>query len=97
MGVDLSEKMLAEAKRKTRHENVLYVHCAIEDYEYENERFDIVISSLALHYVPSFEDICAKVNRCLAPGGDFVFSVEHPIFTSEGRQDWIRDDAGDEG
>ncbi len=94
VGVDLSEKMLAVAKKKTRLENVSYVLCAIEDYEYEKGRFDIVISSLALHYVPSFDDICAKVNRCLAPDGAFVFSVEHPILTSEGKQDWIRDAAG---
>ncbi len=94
VGVDLSEKMLVEARRKTQHPNVSYVRCAIEDYEYAKERFDIVISSLALHYVPSFDDICAKVNRCLAPGGAFVFSVEHPIFTAEGKQDWFRDEAG---
>ena len=24
----------------------------------------------------------------LAPGGDFVFSCEHPVFTAEGSQEW---------
>ncbi|MBM6839387.1 SAM-dependent methyltransferase, partial [Clostridium saudiense] len=26
--------------------------------------------------------------------GDFIFSVEHPIFTAEGKQEWYSDEAG---
>ena len=36
-----------------------------------------------------------KVYRWLAPGGAFVFSIEHPIFTAYGSQDWYRDEKGD--
>ena len=36
-----------------------------------------------------------KVYRWLAPGGDFVFSIEHPIFTAYGSQDWYRDEKGE--
>ena len=53
-----------------------------------------MISSLALHYVQSFEDVARKVNACLTAGGSFVFSVEHPIFTAYGSQDWFYDEAG---
>jgi predicted TPR repeat methyltransferase len=49
---------------------------------------------LALHYVQSFEDVLNKINKCLSKGGDFVFSVEHPIFTSQGPQDWYYDEKG---
>lgn len=28
----------------------------------------------------------------MIPNGDFVFSVEHPIFTAEGKQDWYYDE-----
>lgn len=94
VGVDISEKMLDEAKRKTHYPNITYIRNSIEDYEYKKETFDVVISSLVFHYSPSFVDICAKVNMCLVPGGDFVFSVEHPIFTAQGKQDWIYDEAG---
>ncbi len=58
------------------------------------ESFDIVISSLAFHYIPSFEDVLCKVSKCLVNGGDFIFSVEHPIFTAQGPQDWYYDNSG---
>lgn len=35
-----------------------------------------------------------KVHSCLKQGGTFVFSVEHPIFTSRPEQEWILDDQG---
>jgi ubiquinone/menaquinone biosynthesis C-methylase UbiE len=81
VGVDLSEKMLQEARAKTPSPRIEYVLMAIEEVEFPERTFDTVISSLALHYVMSFDEICGKINRWLVPGGDFVFSVEHPIFT----------------
>lgn len=94
IGIDLSVKMIAEAKNKTHYSNVTYVCSSIEDYEYPQNAFDIVISSLAFHYVESFDRICDSVKKCLVHGGDFVFSVEHPVFTAQGKQDWIYDEAG---
>jgi SAM-dependent methyltransferase len=94
LGIDISEKMLDKAKALTGSYNIEYRCVPIEDYEYPENSFDAVISSLAFHYVKSFDDICARVQRCLTVDGDFVFSVEHPIFTSQGRQDWVYDDAG---
>ncbi|KAF1296811.1 SAM-dependent methyltransferase [Enterococcus sp. JM4C] len=61
----------------------------------ELETFDCVISSLALHYVASFEEIVQKVHRLLSEQGYFVFSVEHPIFTAEGTEEWLYDEAGE--
>jgi SAM-dependent methyltransferase len=67
----------------------------IEDMEFPENTFDIVISSLAIHYIESFDDVINKVNRCLSTGGEFVFSVEHPIFTAEGVQDWFYNQEGE--
>lgn len=61
---------------------------AVEDFEYEPDTFDVVISSLTFHYLESFETVCRNVHRCLSKGGSFVFSVEHPVFTAYGTQDW---------
>ena len=36
----------------------------------------------------------ARIGRWLKPGGDFVFSVEHPTFTAYGSQDWYYDADG---
>ena len=62
--------------------------------EYPENSFDIIVSSLAFHYIEPFDDICTKVSRCLTENGDFIFSVEHPVFTAQGKQDWVYDDAG---
>ncbi|HXZ05562.1 MAG TPA: hypothetical protein VEH81_12060 [Ktedonobacteraceae bacterium] len=45
-------------------------------------------NKLALHYVERFDIVCRKVYHCLVPGGTFVLSVEHPIFTALAEQDW---------
>ncbi|WP_339803091.1 class I SAM-dependent methyltransferase [Paenibacillus sp. FSL R5-0744] len=94
VGVDISEKMLQEAREKTDDPAISYIQMPIEDIEFASEQFDVVISSLVLHYVKSFEAICRKVHTYLKPGGSFIFSVEHPIFTSRNEQDWYVDDQG---
>lgn len=94
IGVDISEKMLAEARKHTPDTTVEYICSAVEDIDFSADSFDIVISSLAFHYIESFDDICSKIKACLVNGGDFVFSVEHPIFTSYGTQDWYYDESG---
>lgn len=88
VGVDLSERMLARAKEMTDDPAIEYRQLAIEDINFEACEFDVVISSLALHYVQRFDTVCQKVHHCLVPGGSFVFSVEHPIFTALAAQDW---------
>ena len=87
-GVDLSEKMLAVAREKTKLPQVTYVRGDMAETAFPPESFDVVLSSLAIHYLPSFTDFLNRVRQCLVPGGDFVFSVEHPIFTAAGPQDW---------
>lgn len=94
MGTDISEKMLEVAKSKTIYPGVEYRKMAMEDMTFSANEFDVVISSLAFHYTPDFKDICTKVSKYLAPGGDFVFSVEHPVFTACGTQDWAYDKDG---
>jgi SAM-dependent methyltransferase len=94
IGIDISERMLNEARKKTESPLVEYVRKPIEDIDYLPDTFDVVISSLAFHYIESFDDICDKVSHCLISGGDFVFSVEHPVFTAYGTQDWFYDEQG---
>ena len=88
VGVDLSEKMLEMAREKTVFPQVTYLRAPIEEISFAKDSFDIVLSSLALHYVASFEEVVLRVRNCLTAGGWFVFSVEHPVFTAQGTQDW---------
>lgn len=92
IGVDISEKMLQKAREKTEDPLITYVNMPIEDISFSHAQFDVVISSLAIHYMKSFEQVCKKVYGYLKPGGSFVLSVEHPVFTSQNEQDWCYDD-----
>lgn len=94
VGVDISAKMLQQARELTDDPAISYLQMPIEEIAFPNSHFDVVISSLAFHYIESFEAICKKVHDCLKPGGTFVLSVEHPIFTSRNEQDWHFDDQG---
>lgn len=89
LGIDLSERMLAEARANHAHPNIEYRCAAIEDIALPDSCVDVIISSLALHYVEDFSAVARNAARMLVPGGVFIFSVEHPIFTAEGAQDWI--------
>jgi len=95
IGIDLSEKMLAKAKEINSLEGIQYERKALEDLEYPSEKFDIILSSLTLHYVESLDTVIRNIYRWLTAGGQFVFSVEHPVFTAEGGQDWTYDKDGE--
>ena len=94
IGVDLSAKMLETARAKNARPQVQYQQGAIEDAAFPDGSFDIVLSSLALHYVADFDAVARRVYAMVAPGGWFVFSAEHPIFTAQGPQDWDYDESG---
>lgn len=94
IGVDMSEKMLDRARRLTVSQQVEYVCMPMEDVAYLPDSFEVVLSSLAFHYIEDFPAICEHVSRWLIPGGDFVFSVEHPVFTAYGNQEWVTDETG---
>ena len=94
VGVDLSEKMLEVARKKNTFSNITYLQASIDEVTFEAESFDIVISSLAIHYIADFGKLAKNIAQWLVPEGQLIFSVEHPIFTAEGSQDWSYDEAG---
>lgn len=95
VGVDISNKMLEIAREKTHFSQVEYICCALEDINFPEESFDIIISSLVFHYVEQYELLIKKIYKVLKYGGNLVFTVEHPIFTAYGSQDWYYDDKGE--
>lgn len=70
IGIDISEKMLQKAQEKTDDPAISYVHMPIEDIAFTNSEFDVVISSLAFHYIKSFELICEKGVELFKTRGD---------------------------
>ena len=67
---------------------------AAKEKELEGE-FDLVVSSLAIHYVEDYKGVLKNVNRLLVKGGVFVFSQEHPVNSSYGGGErWLKDENG---
>jgi len=92
VGVDVSAKMLATAHQVP---GVSYWRAAIEEVSFPPGSFDLVVSSLALHYVADFGAVVERVASWLRPNGRFVFSVEHPITTAHmDMPDWVGDEEG---
>jgi len=87
--------MLEVAKAKTPFPEVEYRCCAMEDVEFPEESFDVILSSLAIHYVEDYETLVKKIYSMLKPGGSLAFTVEHPVFTAHGAQDWHYDEKGE--
>lgn len=89
LGLDISHRMLEEARRRNSSYKIEYRECSIEEYEYPEGKFDFVISNLALHYVRNLSDVFKNVYKTLVSGGCFLFNIEHPVFTSGINQEWI--------
>src|SRR5260370_3216001 len=47
-----------------------------------------------MHYVEELDRLISVVYRSLAEAGNFVFSVEHPIFTAPSEPRWSTNSAG---
>jgi SAM-dependent methyltransferase len=93
-GIDVSEKMLARATAGTRDPAVTYTRADMEQLDLPSGSFDLVYSSLALHYVQNLKGLMSTVHSSLVDDGSLVFSVEHPIFTAPARPGWTIGTAG---
>ncbi len=96
LGIDISEKMLNIARLESVHERIEYRRMSIADISSLDCRFDLIYSSLAIHYVEDFDALAKSVYCLLNEGGCFLFSQEHPIMTAtaDGLGHWNRDENG---
>lgn len=93
VGIDISEKMLRVALEENKKDNIEYIKIAMEDISIITERFDIIISSLAVHYIKDFNKLLKDIYKLLIAEGILIFSQENPINTcfSSGQR-WTRVD-----
>ncbi|MCI8690066.1 MAG: class I SAM-dependent methyltransferase [Oscillibacter sp.] len=89
LGLDLSRKMIEEAIKRNKKTQIEYRVCGIEEYEYPKNRWDCVVSNLALHYIENLEAVFQNVYGTLKRDGVFLFNIEHPVFTAGVGQDWV--------
>lgn len=93
VGVDISEKMLAVAMKE--HSDIKFIHADMSNLSFIKGRYDVVFSSLALHYIKDFDTFVKSVYNILTPGGYFIFSQEHPLTTAPiSGASWAKDAEG---
>lgn len=73
LGTDISYKMLEAAKQKNNDQRIQYQCIAMEDLEFKSESFDIILSSLAFHYVKDFKTLVKNIALWLKKDGELVF------------------------
>ena len=106
LGTDISRRMLERAEAEQGGDAITYERHDLEQLQLPPQAFDLAYSSLALHYVERIPELFRTVFEGLAPGGRFIFSVEHPIYMAPsspafaevgGRDVWPLDGYLDEG
>lgn len=95
LGVDISKNMIEYAIKENKHDKIEYICTPIENLELQNQKFDLIISSLAIHYIADYSAIIQKVTSLLNENGEFIFSTEHPLVTARKEMNnWVNDQEG---
>lgn len=55
---------------------------SMEKLDLPDNSIDFIYSSLALHYLPDWNPVFSEACRLLKPGGQFLFSCNHPVHTA---------------
>jgi ubiquinone/menaquinone biosynthesis C-methylase UbiE len=77
-GIDISSDMIAMARERTESialKNVSFTTGSATALPFEADRFDLVICSNAIYYMPDFAQAVGEWTRVLRPGGRLAFST----------------------
>lgn len=77
VGVDIAEGLIKLAEKNVT--GVDFHTMDMEKLTFANNTFDIVYSSLVMHYIKDWLPTLSQVKRVLKPGGRFLFSTHHPV------------------
>jgi ubiquinone/menaquinone biosynthesis C-methylase UbiE len=76
--IDISPEMVAAAKRRTKGKAKVICHDLSAVLPFEDNTYDLIISSLTLHYLEDWNTIFKEFSRVLKTNGLLLFSVHHP-------------------
>lgn len=80
IGFDFSPKMIALAKNRNT-KGTFFVHDLSDKLTMINDKLcDIVLCTLALHYIENWNSTIIEFHRVLKKDGILVISIEHPFF-----------------
>ena len=69
---------------------IRFTRVDLETLQLASETYDLVFCGLALHYVKNLAGLMHQVHSSLVPGGQFVYSIEHPFLTAPTCPKFIR-------
>ena len=96
VGLDISEKMIEVAKAENTAPNINYINISMTELHNLDEKFDVIFSSLAVHYIEDFSKLTSDIYNLLNDGGCFIFSQEHPLTTALTTQNyWTQNTDGE--
>lgn len=77
--VDLSPEMVEACKRRVGNKANVLTCDLTENLPFDNESFNLIVSSLTLHYIDDWVPTFREFYRVMKPGGSLLFSVHHPF------------------
>lgn len=78
-GIDVSEPMIALARTRVGERARFHTADLEQRLPFADGTFDLVMSSLALHYVRDLDAAIGEFARVLRPGGTLAFSTHSPL------------------
>lgn len=75
IGIDVSKKMITQAKKKIESKKEDFFHTDIESWDYKG-KFDYVFSMESLYYADSMKVALEKIFKLLKPGGKFFCGTD---------------------
>lgn len=89
-GYDLSEAMIAEARRADRKGRVRWLAATEGSLPFAPASFDAIVASSVLEYVPDLEATLARLSQLLRPGGWLIATVPDMRDPVRHRESWLR-------
>ncbi len=83
MGIDISNKQIEHAKDLAKQNNVdvVFIKQDMDDLScFENQKFDLIVSSHAIGYAEDFDKVMSECNRILRKDGRIVACFGHPVW-----------------
>lgn len=95
-GVDVSEKMLRESRRRKTNKKPTYDYLKHQDMlvflQKNTQKYDLIIAALSFNYIGELDDLLAACKESLRPHGILAFSTEesatHDVIMNDAMQNF---------
>ena len=95
--VDSDHEMIVQARKLYSGSRIEWVESSFKDLNFGPNSFSLIVSCLSFHFVQDLAGLLKSCAQWLVDGGKLVFSVRHPIRTSnplgqtdqQGKVGWI--------